>query len=164
MRCRGEGRRVCAPCVSKAAGAAVGLVGIGLVGTGLWARRDVARVLAAERIEGPGGPVRGAAAARTLAETIRASTLEATGGRTYGELAPYLDADGNPTGDSSLAARDERTGAPLDNPEVRLSLQATTLQTALMQAFLAFRLAELTAGLGASLVAAGVGLAAAGRR
>jgi len=49
-------------------------------------------------------------------------------------------------------------GAGLDE---HARLQATTLQTALTQAYLAFRLAELTAGVGASLVAAGVGLAAA---
>jgi hypothetical protein len=52
----------------------------------------------------------------------------------------------------------------VDNPDVRLWLQATTLQTALMQAYLAFRLAELTAGLGAVLVAVGGGLSAAASR
>lgn len=145
-----------------ASGAAVGLVGIGLVGAGLWARRDVARTLARERIIfGPDrAPVVSATAARSLAESIRASTLETTGGRTYSETLSYLGVDGEPTSDASLAAREDGTGHPVENPHVALWLQATTLQTALMQAYLAFRLAELTAGLGASLAIVGAGLAA----
>lgn len=145
-----------------ASGAAVGLVGIGLVGAGLWARRDVARTLARERtIFGPDrAPVVSATAARSLAESIRASTLETTGGRTYSETLSYLGVDGEPTSDASLAAREDGTGHPVENPHVALWLQATTLQTALMQAYLAFRLAELTAGLGASLAIVGAGLAA----
>ena len=139
--------------------------GIGLVGVGLWARHDVTRTLARERITGPAArPVTTAAAARSLAEVIRASTLEATGGRTYSEVPSYLDADRVPTSDASAALEDERTGKPVDNPDAELWLQATTLQTALMQAYLAFRLAELTAGLGVALVGLGVGVSAAGRR
>jgi hypothetical protein len=145
-----------------ASGAAVGLVGIGLVGAGLWARRDVARTLARERIVfGPDRePVVSATAARSLAESIRASMLETTGGHTYSETPSYLGVDGEPTSDASLAAREDGTGHPVENPHVALWLQATTLQTALMQAYLAFRLAELTAGLGASLAIVGAGLAA----
>ena len=144
-----------------ASGAAVGLVGIGLVGAGLWARRDVACTLARERIVfGPDRePVVSATAARSLAESIRASTLETTGGHTYSETPSYLGVDGEPTSDASLAAREDGTGHPVENPRVALWLQAT-LQTALMQAYLAFRLAELTAGLGASLAIVGACLAA----
>jgi hypothetical protein len=58
---------------------------------------------------------------------------------------------------------DERTTLPVENPAVKLWLQSTTLQTALMQAYLAFRLAELTAGLGAAFLAVGAALAATGR-
>jgi hypothetical protein len=143
-------------------GAVVCLVGLGLVGVGLWARRDVTRTLVRERIVfGPGGkPVVSAAAARSLAESIRESTLETTGGRTYSETPAYVGADGVPTSDTSLAAREDGTGRPVENPHVALWLQATTLQTALMQAYLAYRLAELTTGLGASLAIVGAGLAA----
>jgi hypothetical protein len=146
----------------SASGAAVGLVGLGLVGIGLWARRDVARTLARERIVfGPDRkPVVSAATARALAESIRASTLETTGGRTYSETPSYVGIDGEPTFDLSLAARDDGTGRSVENPHVGLWMQATTLQTALMQAYLAFRLAELTAGLGATLAVVGAGLAA----
>jgi hypothetical protein len=42
-------------------------------------------------------------------------------------------------------------------------LQSTTLQTALMQAYISSRLAELTIGLGAALVTAGAGVTALAR-
>ena len=166
MRVRRPARLASSPMASRrdrsASGAAVGLVGLGLVGIGLWARRDVARTLARERIVfGPDRkPVVSATTARALAESIRASTLETTGGRTYSETPSYVGIDGEPTFDLSLAARDDGTGRPVENPHVGLWMQATTLQTALMQAYLAFRLAELTAGLGATLAVVGAGLAA----
>lgn len=138
--------------------------GLGLLGLGLWSRRDVARTLARERIRGlDAKPVTSAGAARSLAEAIRTSTLESTGGRTYSETDAYLDESGSPTSDRTSALVDERTALPVENPDVRLWLQATTLQTALMQAYLAFRLAELTAGLGAAFLAVGAALAASGR-
>ena len=102
--------------------------------------------------------------ARSLAEFIRQSTVDATAGRTYAEIQPYLDAGGAPTADTAIAARDERTGQPLANPDASLWIQSTTLQTALMQAYIAFRVSESTAALGAALVTAGAGLAAASRR
>jgi hypothetical protein len=58
----------------------------------------------------------------------------------------------------------EATGLPVHNPAYDLWVTSTTLQSALMQAYLAFRIADLTAGLGATLALAGVGIAAAGRR
>lgn len=95
-----------------------------------------------------------------MAELIRQNTVEATGGRTYAEIDPYVDAEGNTTTDAERAAKDERTGGPVENPEHALWIQSTTLQTALMQAYTAFRLSELTVALGASFVAVGIGLAA----
>ena len=102
--------------------------------------------------------------ARSLAEFIRQSTVDATAGLTYAQIEPYLDSNGTPTADSASAARDERTGQPLANPDASLWIQSTTLQTALMQAYMAFRVSESTAALGAAILAVGAGLAAAGRR
>jgi hypothetical protein len=155
--------------VPAAAGVAVGLGGLGLIAVGLWARRDVRRTLARERIVStadartPNAPVVNAGAARELAEIIRAITLKAAGGHTYAETPEYIDADRAPTSDESRAMRDERTGLPVENPDHDLWIQATTLQTALMQAYMAFRLADLMMALGAAFVAIGGGLAAAGR-
>jgi hypothetical protein len=99
-----------------------------------------------------------------MAELIRGNTVEATSGRTYTEIDPYVDGDGNTTPDAERAAKDERTGEPIENPDHALWIQSTTLQTALMQAYMAFRLSELTVALGASFVAVGLGLAAMGSR
>lgn len=167
---RNERREPCrsnGPPLSAAGGLVVGLTGLGLVGTGLWARREVRRALARERIVSTpdarpaSAPVTSGAAARSMAEVIRAHTLEATGGRTYAETDAYVAADGGTTPDADRALNDERTGAPVENPDHALWLQSTTLQTALMQAYVSERLAELTAALGGALVVAGAGIAAA---
>lgn len=137
---------------------------------GLWGRRETSRGLARERIQDPVGNggagvlVTTPAAARSAAEFIRRNTLAATGERTYAEVEPYLDLEGRPTADASLAAKDGRTGQPVENPDHDLWIQSITLQDALLQAYMAFRVSDLTVALGAALVAAGVGLAAAGRR
>lgn len=158
----------CSRTVQTVAGVGVGAVGIVLLGIGAWARRDVARALDRERIvlplaEGAApSPVRSAGAARAVAELIRQRTLESSGGRTYAETDPYLAADGT-TSEESSALTDERTGQPLANPDYELWIRSTTLQTALVQAYLAFRLADLSALLGGALVAAGAGITSARR-
>lgn len=155
--------------VAATAGTGVGLVGLGLVGVGLWARREVAEALSEERIVGtadmkpPSAPVTSADAARSLAEVIRARTVAAAGGCTYAETDEYLARDGGTTSDRELALVSESTGQPVHNPTYELWVTSTTLQTALMQAYLAFRLADLTAAVGATLVVAGAGLAASAR-
>ena len=158
------------PLTTRAAGVSTLAAGLWLIGVGVWARRDVRHGLGRERIKStsnaaPGGaPVADAAAARSMAEVIRDNTLASTGGKTYGETAAYVDAEGHPTDDRESAAKDLLTGAPLENPEHALWIQSTALQTALMEAYLAQRLAELTVGLGAVFVGVGAGLAAAARR
>lgn len=140
--------------------------GTALVLTGLWARREVRKTLGRERIVSPAEakPVRCGNAARSLAEVIRRTTVEAAGGRTYAETALYVDPDGKPTSDRDRALRDERTNQPVQNPEQALWLQSTTLQTALMQAYMGSRIADLAIGLGAALVAAGTGITSATAR
>jgi hypothetical protein len=149
--------------IGRWSGIGTALAGAGLVGAGIWARREVRTTLARERIASP--PVTCGSAARSLAETIRERALTASGGRTYAETELYVDSTGSPTSDRALAIIDERTGEPVENPKHELWLQATTLQTALMQAYMASRIADLTITLGAALVAAGAGVtAAAGAR
>jgi hypothetical protein len=161
--------RVLHPPLTTATGVAVGLSGLALVGVGAWGRREAGRALAREHISSTSNRssdsvVANAKAARSLAELIRRNTLSATGGRTYAETDPYVDSEGKPTPDESAAAQDVRTGQAVESPGHALWIQSTTLQTALMQAYLAFRLSELTVALGTSFVAVGVGLAAAGNR
>ena len=153
-----------------ALGACVGLSGVGFALVGLWARREVRRALAEEHIVMPAEAgsaaacVTTGAAARSMAELIRKNTLEATAGRTYSEIPAYVDEEGGPTSEVERAIRDERTGGPLEHPDHELWIQSTTLQTALTQAFIASRLAELTVALGTTFAAVGIGLAATGRR
>ena len=147
-------------------GTVVALAGLSLVAVGIWARSTVTRTLERERIVStpdarpPSARVTSGAGARAMAEVIRRNALEAAGGRTYSETEAYLDADGNPTSDRVEARKDERTGQPVENPDHALWLQATTLETALMQAYLASSLAHLTIALGGTLAVAGAGVAA----
>jgi hypothetical protein len=150
----------------RAAGVGLGLAGLGLSGAGLWGLREVRAGLLRERISGPtrdgaATAVTSGAAARSLAEVIRERTAAAAGGRTYAEVDPYLAAEGATTAEADEALKDERTGAPVENPDHALWLDSTTLQTALMQAYMASRVAQLTLGLGAAFLLAGLGLAAA---
>lgn len=146
--------------VGRWSGVTTVLGGAALISAGLWARREARAKLARERIVSPSDakPVTCGAAARSLAEVIRQTTLDAAGGRTYAEIELYLDAAGNPTSDPERALRDERTDQPVQNPTQALWLQSTTLQTALMQAYMGSRIAELVIGLGAGMVAVGTGL------
>lgn len=163
MRSRVDAERCSVPAVS---GFVVSLAGAGFAAAGLWGRREARRALARERIIHPedSRPVRSAAGARSLAEFIRRSTIESTAGRTFAEVEPYVDANGEPTSESARAGKDERTGQLLESPDHDLWIQSTTLQTALMQAYLAFRLSDAMVGLGAVLVVSGAGILAAGRR
>lgn len=153
-----------------ATGLAVGSAGVGFIGVGLWGRREARRALTRERVVSGNNAsaqnafLASAGRARSMAELIRRNTVEATSGRTYAEIDPYLDAHRNTTPDAEHAAKDERTGEPIENPDHALWIQSTTLQTALMQAYMAFRLSDLTVALGASFVAVGIGLASMGRR
>lgn len=139
-----------------------------MIGLGIKARHDVGAALSRERITAtggmsrPGATVRSPADARELAEVIRQATVDAAGGLTYSNTPPYLDPGGEPTADEGKALRDERTGRPVPNPSYSLWVQSTTLQTALMQAYIGFRVAEFTAAAGAAFVLTGLGFAMAG--
>jgi hypothetical protein len=154
--------------VATVSGLVVGVSGLSFLGVGLWARRTVERSLVREHIvsvtdaKPQSTTVRSAAAARSLAEVIRSQALAAAGGKTYAETDAYVGPDGAPTSDSASALKDERTGAPVEHPDHALWIQATALETALMQAYLAFRIADLSMAVGGTLVVAGAGIAATG--
>jgi hypothetical protein len=155
-RCRASG---------TAAGTGVVFAGLAFAGLGVWARREVRRGLERERISTPDGKaVTSAAAARGLADLIREQTLESAGGKTYAETGEYLVEDGSTTSDVTKAMKDEATESPVTNPDVELWLRSTTLQTALMQAYMAFRISDLMLGVGGALTLAGAGIATSARR
>lgn len=137
-------------------------------GTSIAAASGVAvgleRVVSLSDAQPPNAPVKTGAAARKMAEAIRRITLASTSDRTYTEVEEFLDEEGRPTSDAERARKDAHTGRPVENPEHALWMQPVTLQTALMQAYLASRIALLTIGVGAGLVSAGAGIATASRR
>ena len=118
--------------------------GIALVGAGLFmvsearaAHDEVKDTLSSERIVTaedagvPLAPVTGPEEAKAQAEVIRKHTLELTGGKTYAEL--------------------DRT-----DPNRATYLNSVTLRTALMESYLAFKVADLVMGVG--IIVALVGL------
>jgi hypothetical protein len=103
--------------------------GLFMVNEGRAAYSEVRDTLAAERIvtaedaEIPLAPVTGPAEAKAQAEVIRKHVLATTGGKTYAEL--------------------ERT-----DPNRAVYLNSVTLRTALMQSYMAFKIADLVQGVG----------------
>ena len=105
-------------------------------------------------------PVTSGEKARSLAEVIRTNTLDAAEGKTYAETELFLDTERRPTSDRGRALEDDRSGEPVENPAHALWIQSTALQTALMQAYMGSRIADLTMGLGGALIVSGIGLSA----
>jgi len=112
------------------------LFGLALIGAGLFmvsqgraAHNDVRDALSAERIVTPedsalpNKPVTGPAEAKAQADAIWAHVMTQTGGKTYAELAR-------------------------DDPLRTTYLQSVTLRTALMESYLAFKVADLVMGVG----------------
>ena len=120
------------------------LFGVGLFGASVFmigearaAHNDVRDALAAERIitaedaEIPLASVDSAAEAKAQADIIQEHALAITEGKTYAEL-------------------------PRDDARRNTYLQAVTLRTALMESYLAFKVADLVLGVGAIVAALGL--------
>lgn len=97
------------------------------------------------------------ARARCFADYMRIHTLLATGGQTYAEMGRYLDAKGQPTSDATKAAKDPRSGQPVENGLRNLWVTETALTTALNTSYLADQIASFGVVVGGSLLLAGVG-------
>ena len=109
-----------------------------LIWQGLDAKAQVRAALAAEHITTPedasipGVPVDSAATAKAQADIIQAHALEATGNRTWSDM-------------------------PREDEQRPFYLQAVTLRTSLMSAYMGFKIADLVTGLGALFLALGLG-------
>lgn len=125
----------------------IGLVAFGLVlfvsglymiGQGMMARDEVTDTLADERIitsqnaEIPLARVTGPEEAKAQAEVIKQDALNITGGKTFAEM--------------------ER-----NDPNRNVYLNPVTLRTALMQSYMAFKVADLVMGVGALVSVLGLG-------
>jgi hypothetical protein len=138
--------------------------GAGAIYMGVDGRNQVRDDLAREQIVGtddstiPGQKVDTGSEAQAFAAVIRKHTLEATGGQTYAQMGRFLDENGNPTSDESAAAKDPKTGEPVENGLRNMWITSTALSTALNTAYFAESVATLAIVMGIALLLTGIGL------
>ena len=137
--------------------------GIGSIVVGFNGRDRVHNDLAKEQIVGtpdstiPNQLVDTGSEAQAFANVMRKHTLEATGGQTYAQMGRYLDANGKPTNDENKAAKDAKTGQPVENGLRNLWVTETALTTALNTAYFAESVATFAIVMGAALLLTGIG-------
>ena len=137
--------------------------GLGAIYMGIDGRSTVRSDLAREQIVGtpdstiPGQKVDTGAEAQAFAKVMRKHTLEATGGQTYAQMGRFLDANGKPTSDESQAAKDPKTGQPVENGLRNLWVTETSLATALNVSYFAERVGVFGIVMGIALLLTGIG-------
>jgi hypothetical protein len=97
------------------------------------------------------------AEAKCFASYMRIHALEATGGKTYAEMGRYLTASGKDTNDEALAAKDPKTGEPVQNGARNTWVTETALSTALNTSFFAEQVAVFSIVMGIALLLTGIG-------
>jgi hypothetical protein len=88
---------------------------------------------------------------------MRKHTLEATGGQTYSQMGRFVDKNGKPTSDEAAAAKDPKTGQPVENAARNIWISSTAFQTALNTAYFAESVATFAFVIGIALVLVGIG-------
>ena len=138
-------------------------IGAGSIALGAWGYNEVRDNLARENIVGtpdssiPGQKVDTGSEARDFAAVMRKHTLESTEGRTYAEMGRFLTPDGEETSDEAAAAKDPKTGQPVQNGLRNLWVTETALTTALTMAYMGERLAVFGMVMGVALLLTGIG-------
>jgi len=137
--------------------------GIGSIVTGFNGRDRVQSDLAREQIVGtpdstiPNQKVDTGSEAQAFANVMRKHTLEATGGQTYAQMGRFLDASGKPTNNENKAAKDAKTGQPVENGLRNMWVNETALTTALNTAYFAESVATFAIVMGFALLLTGIG-------
>jgi hypothetical protein len=137
--------------------------GIGAIYMGVDGRDRVRDDLAREQIVGtpdskiPGQLVDTGSEAQDFAAVIRKHTLEATDGQTYAQMDRFLDENGQPTSDENAAAKDPKTGEPVENGARNLWVTSTALSTALNTAYFAENVATFAIVMGVAMLLTGIG-------
>jgi hypothetical protein len=137
--------------------------GAGSLYMGFDGRDQVRSDLAREQIVGtddssiPGQKVDTGKEAKAFAAVIRKHTLEATGGQTYAQMGRFLDENGKPTSDEAAAAKDPKTGQPIENGLRNMWVTSTALSTALNTAYFAESVATFAIVMGFALLLTGIG-------
>jgi len=122
-------------------------------------RDDLARemIVGTEDSKIAGQKVDTGAEAQEFAAVIRKHTLEATGGQTYAQMGRFLDENGNATSDEAAAAKDPKTGEPVENGLRNMWINSTALSTALNTAYFAESVATFAIVMGVALLLTGIG-------
>jgi hypothetical protein len=137
--------------------------GAGAIGIGAWGINTVRDNLARENIVGtpdssiPGQKVDTGSEAKAFAAVMRKHALEASDGQTYAEMGRFLDENGNQTSDEALAAKDPKTGQPVENGRRNIWVTQTAFATALNTAYLGERVGVFGIVMGIALLLTGIG-------
>jgi hypothetical protein len=146
-----------------AASAILIVFGIGATYMGVDGRDRVRSDLAREMIVGtpdssiPNQKVDTGSEAQAFAAVIRKHTLEATDGQTYAQMGRFLDENGKPTSDEAKAAKDPKSGQPVENGLRNMWINSTALSTALNTAYFAESVATFAIVMGIALLLTGIG-------
>jgi hypothetical protein len=95
--------------------------------------------------------------ARIFAQYMRIHTFEATGGKTYSQMGRFLTPAGKDTNDVAAAAKDPKTGQPVENGKRNIWVTETALTTALNVSYMAQQLALFSIVVGVALFLSGIG-------
>jgi hypothetical protein len=144
--------------------------GIGAIAIGIDGRNEVRDAIAEQKITAtddaaeitngdlqPGEAINTGAEAKAFADIMEFHALEATEGRRYAEMGRYLTTTGEETSDEAAAAKDPRTGRPVENGLRNLWVTETALATALNVSFFAERVAMFSIVMGIALLLTGIG-------
>ena len=96
--------------------------------------------------------------ARCFANWMRVHALEGTGGRTFSQMGRYLDANGKETNDEAAAAKDPKTGQPVQNAARNLWVNQRALATGLELAFVGEQVSLFSIATGIVFLLIGIGL------
>jgi hypothetical protein len=144
--------------------------GIGAIAIGIDGRNEVRDAIAEQNITATpdaseltngkldaGQAIKTGPQAKAFADVMEHHALESTGGKRYAEMGRFLTADGKETSDENLAAKDPKTGQPVENGLRNLWVTETALSTALNTSFFAERVAMFSIVMGVAMLFTGIG-------
>lgn len=152
------------------AGAVLIVFGVVAIVMGVNGRNEVRDSLAGQKITAtddaaeltngklqPGQSINTGAEAKQFAKIMEQHALEATKGQHYAEMGRFLTPSGEQTSDEAKAAKDPKTGQPVENGLRNLWVTETALTTALNMSYMAEQLSLFGIVVGVALILTGIG-------
>ena len=144
--------------------------GVAAIAMGVNGRSEVRSAIAEQKITAtpdaaeltngklqPGQAIKTGAQARAFADVMEHHALKATDGQRYAEMGRFLTPAGKATGDEAAAAKDPKTGQPVENGLCNLWVTETGLTTALNVSYMAEQMALFGIVVGFALLLSGFG-------